>query len=253
MKKYTVYIHTINGRSYIGYTSKSIGERLHKHLINAFYGIDSKFYRSIRKYGPVNIISKVLGVYDTKEEAIEFEKKYINEFNTYANGLNSTLGGDGGDIISSLSPEKLKAFWDKRKDLSKGENNGRYSGFTDEYLISKAVDFFKTKGCFIAAHWRIFCKKNALPQNYSKFRFKGQGMRGLISNLKDELKKQNIQFSESNFKYDKNNPQRLKKLSKSIMGRHHYNDGKKGYMLYPSDEKIKSKNLKAGLLKNVKN
>lgn len=53
MKQYEVYCHTntLNNKSYIGYTSQSTLKRLHKHILNANYGIQSHFYRAIRKYG----------------------------------------------------------------------------------------------------------------------------------------------------------------------------------------------------------
>jgi hypothetical protein len=63
------------------------------------------------------------------------EKDYIKQYNTFKMGLNSTEGGDGGDIINSLSDEKYKKFIDIRKNLSIGNKNPNYSGYTDKQII----------------------------------------------------------------------------------------------------------------------
>ena len=253
MAKYTIYIHTISGQSYIGYTSKSVGDRLYKHLMNAFSGIDTKFYRKIRKHGISGIVSKILDQCNDEGQAQELEKKYIKQFDSFKNGLNSTLGGEGGNIIKYLDKEKFEQFIKKCKSLSTGKNNGRYSGYTDEELVSKAVSFFLLEKKLILNHWFQFCKKNKLPQNYSKFRFNGNGRKGFINALKKALKDQRIPFQDKDFEYDKSNEDRRSNLSKAISGRKWYNDGKDNYMLFSTNETIKLKNLKKGLLKNVKN
>lgn len=253
MKKYIIYIHTICGESYIGYTSKPLSERLHKHFTNAFYGIDTKFYRKIRKYGAANIVSKILQECNSQEEARRLEREYIKKYDTFKNGLNSTIGGDGGDIINDLSPSKYKKFIEKRKALSTGSNNPRYSGYTDEQLIQEAVNFFKRNNRFVFAHWFKYCKTKKMPLNYSKFRFGGKNRLGLLNGLKEKLTKEQIPFNDSSFEYDKTNESRRKNLSKAILGRHWYNNGQINYMIYPNDERIKLNNLKKGLIKNVKN
>ena len=73
-------MHTIFDKSYIGYTSKSLEERLHKHIINALSGIDTKFYRCIRNHGPKNIISKILIECNDEVEVKQLEKNYIKQY-----------------------------------------------------------------------------------------------------------------------------------------------------------------------------
>lgn len=246
-------MHTIAGKSYIGYTSKSLEERLHKHITNALHGIDTKFYRYIRKYGPINIISKILAESSDVIYIKELEKKYISEFDTFKTGLNSTEGGDGGDFINSLSKTKYKKFIKIRTELSTGIKNPNYSGYTDKDIISAAVEYFASNKKLILRHWFIFSKKKGLPVNYTKFRFDGCGRKGFLKTLKTELLLRNITFNESDFVYDKRDKTRCENLSKSIIGRNWYNDGKNNYMLYLDDGKITTLNLKKGLLKHVKN
>ena len=253
MKKYIIYMHTIFGKSYIGYSSKSLEELLHKHILNALSGIDTKFYREIRKHGPKNIISKILVECNDEIEAKQLEKNYIKQYNTFKTGLNSTEGGDGGDIINSLDDEKYKKFINVRKKLSIGNKNPNYSGYTDKQIIEEAVKYFNTNKKLIFKHWFDFCKTKKMPINYTKFRFNGEGRTGFLKQLKMELKNKNITFNDIDFVYDKKDKNRCKNLSKSIIGRNWYNDGKNNYMLYSNDRKITTLNLKKGLLKYVKN
>lgn len=246
-------MHTIFGKSYIGYSSKSLEERLHKHILNALSGIDTKFYREIRKHGPKNIISKILIECNDEIEAKQLEKNYIKQYNTFKVGLNSTEGGDGGDIINSLDDEKYKKFINVRKKLSIGNKNPNYSGYTDKQIIEEAVKYFNTNKKLIFKHWFDFCKTKKMPINYTKFRFNGEGRTGFLKQLKLELKNKDIDFNDSDFVYDKKDKKRCENLSKSIIGRNWYNDGKNNYMLYSSDGKITTLNLKKGLLKYVKN
>lgn len=246
-------MHTIFGKSYIGYSSKSLEERLHKHILNALSGIDTKFYREIRKHGPKNIISKILVECNDEIEAKQLEKNYIKQYNTFKTGLNSTEGGDGGDIINSLDDEKYKKFINVRKKLSIGNKNPNYSGYTDKQIIEEAVKYFNTNKKLIFKHWFDFCKTKKMPINYTKFRFNGEGRTGFLKQLKLELKNKDIDFNDSDFVYDKKDRKRCENLSKSIIGRNWYNDGKNNYMLYSNDRKITTLNLKKGLLKYVKN
>lgn len=246
-------MHTIFGKSYIGYSSKSLEERLHKHILNALSGIDTKFYREIRKHGPKNIISKILVECNDEIEAKQLEKNYIKQYNTFKTGLNSTEGGDGGDIINSLDDEKYKKFINVRKKLSIGNKNPNYSGYTDKQIIEEAVKYFNTNKKLIFKHWFDFCKTKKMPINYTKFRFNGEGRTGFLKQLKLELKNKDIDFNDSDFVYDKKDKKRCENLSKSIIGRNWYNDGKNNYMLYSNDRKITTLNLKKGLLKYVKN
>lgn len=246
-------MHTIFDKSYIGYSSKSLEERLHKHILNALSGIDTKFYREIRKHGPKNIISKILVECDDEIEAKQLEKNYIKQYNTFETGLNSTEGGDGGDIINSLDDEKYKKFINVRKKLSNGNKNPNYSGYTDKQIIEEAVKYFNTNKKLIFKHWFDFCKTKKLPINYTKFRFNGEGRTGFLKQLKLELKNKDIDFNDADFVYDKKDKKRCENLSKSIIGRNWYNDGKNNYMLYSNDRKIPTLNLKKGLLKYVKN
>lgn len=93
-----VYMATnkINGKCYIGYCV-SFNERISRHFKCAEKGIDTRFYRAIRKYGKENFIwEKIAENISSIIRCKEIEKEMIRKYNTYEYGYNSTLGGDGG-------------------------------------------------------------------------------------------------------------------------------------------------------------
>ena len=93
---YLVYIHTskISGKSYIGYTSKSLKARFNGHLYDTKYGSTLAFHNALRKYGKENFVSDILYVCNSKEEACRAEIELIDVYCTYKNGYNETKGGD---------------------------------------------------------------------------------------------------------------------------------------------------------------
>lgn len=245
-------MHTLNQKSYIGYTSKSLSERLHKHITNALSGIDSHFYRSIRKYGSNSIKSKILGEYNSQTDAVEAEKEYILFYDTINSGMNCTPGGTGGDTFTyNVNKDRIRKRYSYR---SSGQRNGNYSGLTDDDIIECAIKYFKNNGKLILRQWFTYCKTIGYPQKYTKFRFDGNSCEGFISRLKSELTTRNIYWNDNSFKYiRKEDKTLLKKLSDCVRGKIHYNDGNKNYFIFSTDNRIKKLNLQKGMLKNVKN
>lgn len=93
---YTIYksVNTINGKVYIGFDS-NWPNRLNVHK-SASKKQDSKFYRAIRKYGWDNFEWSVLYQSTDRQHTLkEMENHFICEYDSFADGYNSTLGGDG--------------------------------------------------------------------------------------------------------------------------------------------------------------
>jgi GIY-YIG catalytic domain len=86
--------NNINNKVYVGKTYKSINSRFngHKRDINRFKS--RPLYRAMLKYGIDNFSIELLGSYS---EGILEEKEVeaIKNFDSYKNGYNATLGGDG--------------------------------------------------------------------------------------------------------------------------------------------------------------
>lgn len=216
MKKYIVYEHkfTTSGKSYIGYTTLTLEQRLHKHYLNAMSGLNTKFYKAIRKYGISDLKSEILFSTDEEILAKEKEKEFIKLKDTFKNGYNMTLGGDGGNCVIHMSESERKNYIDKLKKRSTGINNPNHSKLTDEDIILKAVEYFIQHKKIIRTRWRSFSKQNKLPMNYAKCRFNGEGYEGFLKKLKIKLVELKIDFEESQFSISKKERYKTKTFSK---------------------------------------
>jgi group I intron endonuclease len=204
----------INLKVYIGYTKIGIEERLHKHLTNALSGIDTQFYRAIRKYGIVNFTWCEIDNATEQEQAKDKEKNWIEYFDSFKNGYNMTIGGDGGDIINQLSKEKYDVFIEKMRNRMAGCNNHNHSGLTDEQIVDYAIDcFIKNEMNWIQTSWfEDYCKKYNIPQNLSKCRFNGLGFKGLKNAMVLKLKSMGFEVSEIKYRVTKEHKEKLAEL-----------------------------------------
>lgn len=90
-----------SGKSYIGQTTRELYRRRMWFGPGRYTGGKSKIDRARKKYGPENFIYEVLlrNYYSSIESATEdlnkWETYYIGYYDTYKNGYNCTLGGDG--------------------------------------------------------------------------------------------------------------------------------------------------------------
>lgn len=105
--------NTINDKVYIGKTVETINIRWSRHKWEAFdtssplYNIH--FYRALRKYGVENF--KIEEIEETTDEKlIEREKYWIKQFDSYNNGYNSTLGGEG---TTKYEDKNFLDLWNK--------------------------------------------------------------------------------------------------------------------------------------------
>lgn len=128
----------INGLVYVGCTISSLEKRFQEHLYRCFKtDYNSKFYNSIKKYGVENFTIDLVDECDLSV-IYETEKKYIQEFDSYNNGLNSTYGGEGC-LGYTHSPEI-------RKKISEGTKNGNsHKGKTYEELYGDRAEEEKMK------------------------------------------------------------------------------------------------------------
>jgi group I intron endonuclease len=115
MNIYTIYKSTckITGKSYVGFDSNWPNrQKVHK---SASKKQDYKFYRAIRKYGWDNFEWSILYQSTDKQHTLkEMENHFIYEYDTFDNGYNSTLGGDGCFGLI-LSPEARKKISESNK------------------------------------------------------------------------------------------------------------------------------------------
>jgi group I intron endonuclease len=127
-----------NNLIYVGCTINSLEQRFYEHIYRCFKtDYKSKLYNSIRKHGIENFKIDLIEECDLSL-IYETEKKYIKEFDTYENGLNSTLGGEG-TLGYVHSPEI-------RKKISNNTKNGNsHKGKTYQELYGDRAEEEKLK------------------------------------------------------------------------------------------------------------
>lgn len=131
MKFGIIYIATSPSRKcYVGKTTKDLRIRKRDHIGSSrnknspLY--DTKFYRALRKYGD-DFIWKEICHGNNEEELSKLEKKFILQFDSFKNGYNSTLGGEGA--CGRKCSEKTKR---RLSDV----NRGIKRNFSDEHRES---------------------------------------------------------------------------------------------------------------------
>jgi hypothetical protein len=101
-------LNKVNGKSYIGLTTLELSERKHKHWLNSRNPNKNKkqaLYLAIEKYGWDAFEWHELCSALTKEDLVELEKSFIKEYDSFNNGYNNTLGGEG-----VINPRKLEKY-----------------------------------------------------------------------------------------------------------------------------------------------
>lgn len=106
-----IYLVTniINGKQYVGKTYSTPEQRFKEHVKDSYKNKQrymSAFHKAIKVYGPDSFKVTTLETCDIS--CINDREMYwINYYNTYKNGYNSTLGGEGTIIYEMPSKEEL--------------------------------------------------------------------------------------------------------------------------------------------------
>lgn len=91
----------VNQKVYIGKTTSSINRRWnqHKSELNKNKDVNRPLYKAIRKYGVKNFIIEMIE--ECPSEIVnEREIYWIQQYDSYHNGYNATLGGDGKSYVN---------------------------------------------------------------------------------------------------------------------------------------------------------
>ena len=88
--------NVVNGKTYIGLTTKTIKERFNGHVAAANHGSKSHLHNSIRKYGSENFKIETIEHTDSPSER---EMYWISELNPQ---MNMTTGGEGMNGFASF-------------------------------------------------------------------------------------------------------------------------------------------------------
>lgn len=109
----------INNKMYIGATITSIAERYSKHMYDTFNTFDnSAIHHAIKKYGQEHFFISQLEECSINN-VFEREQYWIKFYNSYENGYNETIGGEGCPKYDySLIYQKFKSGM-LQKDIAK--------------------------------------------------------------------------------------------------------------------------------------
>lgn len=93
---YSIYLvkNTVNGKGYVGITSKTMEDRKRRHLKNVKGKNELLLHKAIKKYGKDAFVWELLCVTENWNDEI----RYIKEYNTHfleGHGYNMTFGGEG--------------------------------------------------------------------------------------------------------------------------------------------------------------
>jgi len=154
----------INNKSYIGQTSTSIQKRFQGHILDSHKENlkNRPLYRAMRKYGVENF--QIQLVEEVSRELLsEREQYWILYYNTYRNGYNATLGGEGKplynyqeiiDKYKEIGNQSLTAeFFNCDKDVVKRAlSSQNIKIITTKTILSKPVKRFDLDNQYICSY-----------------------------------------------------------------------------------------------------
>ena len=111
--------NNVNGKVYIGQTIQTVKERFYQHCATKCSDsvLNMAIHRAIKKYGKSNFIIEVIEEVD-KDSLNDREKFWIEYYNSYNNGYNSTRGGqDSSTHCKELDTESIIKEYNSGKSL----------------------------------------------------------------------------------------------------------------------------------------
>lgn len=102
-----VLTNTVNGKQYVGQTTKTAEWRFHKHSLQSQYR--SRVSYAIEKYGKENFTVETVDEAVDRRELDALERLYISALQTLdpAKGYNVALGGVGNNVMTKETAAKV--------------------------------------------------------------------------------------------------------------------------------------------------
>lgn len=165
----------INNMSYIGKTIFDLDHRKNRHISATSCNKDNIYFHSaLRKYGVDNFNWDVIEECNNIDDLNRLEIYYIGYYDTYNNGYNLTMGGDGSvgyelteshkqKISEACKGIKRKPFSEKGKqNMSKARKGNKNAG---KLIILTHPDGIEEKfGCIIDADRKYNLNATALSK-----------------------------------------------------------------------------------------
>lgn len=155
--------NSINGKSYIGQTTKTLEERWKQHLAN-YKKLNFYFYRAIRKYGincwKIEIIEEV-------EHSLlnDREQYWIAYYNTMKEGYNMNTGGGQN---SKHSPEVIN----KLKQIIKTKEQREKMSLSAKIRMSREKKTGESNRAFKRYYFTPWGKYPCISEAYSSCPYK---------------------------------------------------------------------------------
>jgi group I intron endonuclease len=111
----------INGKFYIGKTSKSVEQRFKAHINCAKNRVNRHLYDAMNYYGYDNFTVELIEEIYSNLEANEKERYWINFYNCISpKGYNMTVGGDGGYTLENWDESSRSELYKKQAKTRTG-------------------------------------------------------------------------------------------------------------------------------------
>lgn len=206
-----IYKITANGKSYIGLDTypTHLMKRWKTHLYNSKKG-RTKLYNEMRKAGVENCTYEVLEEgFENIVDLAKAEIRYIQEYDTYENGLNGTLGGDGwgSSDLQSLTDTEVSAIKEQLSiTLSEYNHKVKWANLSED----EKKEMCKHLHCDEVYQKKADTLKKTYESNPDLAKAKAELMKSYWDNLTEEEK---IQRKEVN---KRNSLLGAKKVSKQV-------------------------------------
>ena len=150
--------NNVNGKVYIGQTIQTIKERFYQHCATKCSDsvLNMAIHKAIKKYGKSNFTIEVIEEVD-KDSLNDREKFWIEYYNSYNNGYNSTRGGQNGSThCKELDTESIIKEYNLGKSLRSIGNTFKVDKQTiKDLLIRNNVTLRTTKSYKLSQTDRI--------------------------------------------------------------------------------------------------
>jgi group I intron endonuclease len=116
----------INNKIYIGMTTYNLNVRKSAHYTCLKNNKSGKFQKALLKYPKENFIWEQIDTANTIEELKQKEIYWIEQYDSYKHGYNSTLGGDTPWNLGFLCSEETKkkiSLWNKENNAFRGKHH----------------------------------------------------------------------------------------------------------------------------------
>ena len=159
----------INGKIYIGCTIFDINDRWKSHITAAKKGSSAHLHRAIRKYGEDKFVIICIDIAIDKNELHFKEKLYIEKHDSFKNGMNMTIGGDG--TYGFKHSKEYKKMMSKKMEGNQFALGHKHNAETLEKIRKTSLGNAYAKGL---KHTPEFCEAISMRTKGKKNPFYGK-------------------------------------------------------------------------------